>query len=140
MGGDNFNKTDDINGFVPFAPTAIKQTQMNAEHASWLQENHILESNIEILTSISKEIAKAAGQGLNEVDFHISFQYLNAHPEVSKQLNRVLNNNGFHLNSKTLVIDPKAVDEMSNIFGNWEIEGKRLRNQFVRLRRLTIRW
>ena len=141
MGGDNFKKTDDINGFVPFAPVAIKQTQMNAEHALWLQENHIIESNIEILTSIAKEIAKAASQGLSKVCFHISSTYLNSHPLLWEHLRKLLTNNGFHLKLETTHIKPELVDEVSNLFGNWEIEGKIGPSPgIVLIKKLMITW
>ena len=75
MGGDDFNKTDESDGVLPFAPVAKKQTQMNAEHASWLQETHILESNIEMFESVSKSITKAASQGLKVVALYFTYRH-----------------------------------------------------------------
>ena len=96
MGGDDFNKTDESDGVLPFAPVAKKQTQMNAEHASWLQETHIIESNIEMFESVSKSITKAASQGLKQVILYFTRRYKFYHR--IEELVQVLGKNGFNTN------------------------------------------
>ena len=132
MGGDDFNKSDGLNDFVGFAPVAKKQEQMNAEHASWLQESHLLNSDEELFNSISKKIIEAASKGLSDVILHLT------HPCFAKvsssQVINVLNKNGFQSSSSSSTYSRENIDW--NLIGNW-VPAK---DGFVRITYLSISW
>ena len=120
MGGDNFNKSDELNDFVGFAPVAKKQEQMNAEHASWLQESHLLNSNSQTFNSISKKIIEAASKGLSHVKIQATgscFVKISA-PQVVN----VLEKNGFEA-SIAGTAHFSRLGSNWNLIGNWESGG-----------------
>ena len=132
MGGDDFNKSDGLNDFVGFAPVAKKQEQMNAEHASWLQESHLLNSDEELFNSISKKIIEAASKGLSNVILHLAHTCF-AKISFSQVIN-VLNKNGFQSSGGSSTYSRKNRDW--NLIGNW-VPAK---DGFVRITTLSITW
>lgn len=137
MGGDDFNKTDESDGVLPFAPVAKKQTQMNAEHASWLKETHLLESNIEMFESVSKSITKAASQGLKQVTVYFTQRHKFYHRV--DELVQVLGKNGFNtkyrLDNHFIRTLKQAAD---NTFG--ELAPVTVNNQKIRSCQIIISW
>ena len=118
MGGDDFNKSDKLNDFVGFAPVAKKQDQMNAEHASWLQEYHHLNLDSELFNSISKKIIEAASKGLSTV-------YIQPLNHVSLKLGdssyQCIEKNGF--NAIMVVLPLFKTRQNWNLIGDWESDG-----------------
>ena len=133
MGGDDFNKSDGLNDFVGFAPVAKKQEQMNAEHASWLQESHLLNSNEELFNSISKKIIEAASKGLSSVTLHATHTCF-AKIGIQQVVN-VLIKNGFPSSSESGYNYSKKSKNW-NLIGNW-VPAK---DGFVRVTILHISW
>ena len=120
MGGDNFNKSDELNDFVGFAPVAKKQEQMNAEHASWLQESHLLNSNSQTFNSISKKIIEAASKDLSYVQIQATESCF---VKISgTQVVNVLKKNGFNTNiTGTSHYSRKGSNW--NLIGEWVPDG-----------------
>ena len=135
MGGDDFNKRDESDGVLPFAPVAKKQTQMNAEHASWLQENHFIETNKELLESISKLITKAASKGKS----HVVLLFTRSYPPTRlRPTILVLQKNGFYITERDIEIDLIRFDKtLDNIFGE---PIPSFKGSKIRCLQLSIRW
>lgn len=133
MGGDDFNKSEDLSDFVGFAPVAKKQEQMNAEHASWLQESHSLNSDFELFNLISKNIIEAASNGANGVTIHATNTCF---AKVSLvEIISILRKNGFnagHSNGGNY----SRPNKKWNLIGNWEPA----KNGFVRVTTINISW
>ena len=133
MGGDDFNKSDELNDFVGFAPVAKKQEQMNAEHASWLQEYHNLNLDSELFNSISKKIIEAASRGANGVTIHAT------HTCFAKirlgEIISILRKNGFNA-SHSNGGNYSRPNKKWNLIGNWEPS----KDGFVRVTTINISW
>ena len=133
MGADDFNKSDKLNDFVGFAPVAKKQDQMNAEHASWLQEYHHLNLDSELFNSISKKIIEAASKGLSGVTIyatHTCFANIGVGEIIT-----ILKKNGFtagHNNGSNYSRQGKNW----NLIGDWEPS----KDGFVRVTAINISW
>ena len=115
------------------APVAKKQEQMNAEHASWLQEYHNLNLDSELFNSISKKIIEAASKGLSGVTIHAThtcFVNIGVGDVIS-----ILRKNGFtvkHTNGS----DYSRQGKNWNLIGNWETK----KNGFVWVTAINISW
>ena len=123
MGGDNFNKSE--GAILPFGTVTERQSQMNAMHALWLNENAVLENNKDFFSDLSRMITEQASLGSNKIRLSTSaglFSTGRLNPIV-----RILNLNGFQVEDQGI---RNVSSRPGDFAGNW-VEGTTRVKQFM---------